>query len=135
MNVYNIFCYWTYRQVDRGSNLFLLLSCISCYATFKICQSMSDTTIIFFFCLFVFLWGCMIRGPLEIHEMNGLINKPIVNITLSCIGLFILEIILLLTRFYFCSMPTYVAVVLFSHLILEIKFCEGSYLVLSATTR
>jgi hypothetical protein len=97
IGVYNTFCHWTYQQVDRGSPLFLLLSYLSYYATSMICQSISDTMIIFFLCLLLFSCGCMDRGPLEIHEMYYLINKTIVNIIIGCIGLFILKIILLLT--------------------------------------
>jgi hypothetical protein len=109
VGVYTIFCRWAYRHIYFGPFLIILLSYLSCYGTYMICQSMSDPTIIFLFGLFIFVWGCTSRASLEILEMNFLFNKPKLNIILFFISLFIIKIILLLIRLYYWSMPTYIA--------------------------
>jgi hypothetical protein len=109
IGIYTIFSHWAYTQIYRGPVFIILLSYILCYGTSIFFQFVSDSTIIFCFGLLIFLWGCTSRASLEILEMNALFNRTILSIVFCCIGILIMKIILLLIRFYYWSMPTYVA--------------------------
>jgi hypothetical protein len=52
---------------------------------------------------------CLNRVSIEVLEMYNLFNRPIFSLVLCCIEILIMKIILLLIRFYYWSIPTYVA--------------------------
>jgi hypothetical protein len=118
---YVLFCHWAYKHIYVGPFLILLLTFVSCYFSSISLQLVSDSTMIFSLGILFFLCGCLSRTSLELFEMNILFNKPILNIILCCVGIFIMKLILLLIRLFYWSMPTYLA----AGLLTSINFYVG----------
>jgi hypothetical protein len=115
---YTILSHWAFAHTDRERLFIFSSGFILHFGTSFICQYVSDTTIIFCFSLFLFLWGCTNRLSLEIFEMNPLFDKTGFCIVYCCLGIFIMKIILLLIRFYHWFIPKYVV----ASLLLVINF-------------
>ena len=107
---YDIFLTWCGIHIYRGCCLIMLFSYLLNYGIRLLFQLTSDLTIIYFFGLFIFLRGCSLPIPLDVLEMNCMINKTKINIFLYCVILLIMKIILLFGRFYYWCLPTYLIV-------------------------
>ncbi|CAF1011521.1 unnamed protein product [Adineta steineri] len=105
---------WSYRRLHFGIFLLSLFSYFLSYGTYFLLQTISDTNIIFYVGLCMFLCGCMMKISLEVMEMSPLMNKPIICIICCCIGILLMKIILLLIRFYYWLMPIYLAATIFT---------------------
>jgi hypothetical protein len=70
--IYDIFSLGLYTYLSWTFFSYLIKFYILCYGTSFICQSLSNTTIIFSFGFLTFIWGCTIRASLEMFEMNAL---------------------------------------------------------------
>jgi hypothetical protein len=119
---YNIFLAWSGIHTYQGCCLIMLFSYILNYGIRLAFQSISNLSIIYFFTLFIFLRGCSLPIPIDVFEMNSMINMTKLNIFLYCAGLLTMEIILLLCRFYYWLIPTYLIVGIMSWINFLIAF-------------
>ena len=106
---YVLFCHWIYQRVYFGVFLLSFFTFLLGYGTSILFDLISDKTMILCFGIFLFLSGCTSRTSLEVFEMSLFFKRPELNILLCCAGILIMKIILLSIRFYYCSMPVYIA--------------------------
>jgi hypothetical protein len=105
--IYSVLIVRIGARIYRGCCLIMICSYILSYGISFIFRFVSDSLIIYLFGLFIFLYGCSNRAPLEVFEMNDLIHMRKMNIGLCCGGLLIMKVLLLFGRFYNWCIPTY----------------------------
>ncbi|CAF1506336.1 unnamed protein product [Rotaria sordida] len=105
--LYSVFMVRCRANLYRCCYSIMLFSYILTNGTLLIFRFVSDSLIIYLFALFLFLYGCSTPLPLELFEMHPLLSKTKTNIVLYCAGLLIIKISLLLCRFYYWCIPTY----------------------------
>ena len=111
---YIMFNHWAYKYKLVGPFLIILSTFVLSYGITMFFQVISDKIMILTFGILIFLCGCISRTSLELFEMNSLFNKPILSIIFCFIGILIMKIILLIIRFYYCSLPIYISAGLLS---------------------
>lgn len=95
------------KHIYLGVFVLMLLSSLASYGMSYLLQCMTDFSIILLYGSLLFCTGCLLRGPLEVYDLDPYLHNTCFNIGRCCFGILIGKITLLMFRFFFWCFPFY----------------------------